>query len=213
MNKTDTIRVLTVDDHTLLHSGIRYSLLPVPDIELVAVARTGEEAIELCRKLNPDVVLMDIYLEGEMDGIEVTGLICNQFPNIRVIVLSSFFDRDLVQRAIQSGSAGYLLKDGSGDDIISAIRVAFDGQAVLSTAAMDALVSPEQKKANLNFDLTKKEHEVLNFVVQGLSNKEIAQRLNVSVAAVKYHVNNLLTKLNASNRTEAAALARQHNLV
>ena len=210
---SETIRVLTVDDHELLRRGIRFSLLPVTDMELVGEAQDAEEAMLLCAELGPDVVLMDIRMSGEQDGIIATKLIRSQFPQIQVIILSSFYDKQLVQGAMQAGAIGYLIKGVSGDELTEAIRSAYAGRPVLATETLSALAQPTPAQSNIGQDLTAREWEVLTLLVEGLPNGDIAQRLHVSVAAVKYHVSNILSKLAVSNRTEAATLALEHNLV
>jgi NarL family two-component system response regulator LiaR len=213
MNKPENIRVLSVDDHELLRRGIRFSLLSFDDLELVGEAANGEEALALCAEERPDVVLMDMKMSGEMDGIVAIKAIREGFPQVQVIALSSFFDRNLVQGAMQAGAIGYLVKGVSGEDLAEAIRGAFAGRPVLGTEAVNVLVQPAGPDNEPVQELTRREREVLAFLVEGLSNAEIAAQLHVSVSAVKYHVSNILSKLGASNRTEAAALARRQGLV
>lgn len=213
MGKRENIRVLSVDDHELMRRGIRFSLLSVEDIELVAEAQSGEEALSLCDEVRPDVVLMDMYLTGSMDGIATTHAIRERCPQVQVLALSSFFEKGLVQGAMQAGAIGYLVKGVSGAELADAIRAAYAGRPTLTSEAVEVLIDPTRPQSRLGNDLTERELEVLALLVEGLSNAEIADRMYLSVAAVKYHVSNILSKLGASNRTEAVVLAMEHNLV
>ena len=213
MGKRENIRVLSVDDHELMRRGIRFSLLSVEDIELVAEAQSGEEALSLCDEVRPDVVLMDMYLTGSMDGIATTHAIRERCPQVQVLALSSFFEKGLVQGAMQAGAIGYLVKGVSGAELADAIRAAYAGRPTLTSEAVEVLIEPTRPQSRLGHDLTERELEVLALLVEGLSNAEIADRMYLSVAAVKYHVSNILSKLGASNRTEAATMALEFNLV
>ena len=213
MTDTAKIHLLTVDDHELLRRGIRFSLLATNDIEVVGEADSGEAALRLCEELRPDVMLMDMHLPGESDGIAAIQSIHSNCPKVKILALSSFYDRDLVQGAMQAGAIGYLVKGISGEELANAIRAAHVGQTTLTPKAVAALVQPVASKPRLGNDLTERELEVLALLVEGRSNAEIAERLFVTVAAVKYHVGNILSKLEASNRTEAATLAIDYKLV
>lgn len=212
MSETDPIRVIAVDDHQVVRGGIKYALLDYDDIELVAEAHSGQDAVRLCQQARPDVVLMDLMMPG-MDGVEATRAIRERCPNVQILVLTSFHDKDLVPRAMQAGAIGYLLKGVSNQDLVGAIRAAHAGEPVLAKEAMADLVQATTPSPKLGDDLNEREREVLALLVQGLSNKEIAERLFVSVATVKYHVRVLFSKLGASSRAEAVALAWQHNLI
>ena len=213
MKGEETIRVICVDDHELVRQGIRFSLLSVDDIDLVGDACDGQNALLLCDEFSPDVVLMDMRISGEMDGIAITQVIRERYPQIQVLALSSYYDRQLVKGAINAGAIGYLVKGGSIQDMQEAIRNAHAERPALAPEAMEALVQPRKSKSILPEDLTEREIEVLTFLVEGLSNAQIGKQLFLSVAAVKYHVSNILSKLGAANRTEAAALAREHKLL
>ena len=213
MTESRAIRILTVDDHELVRKGIRFTLLSIEDIELIGEARNAEEALEVCAEEQPDVVIMDMRMEGDMDGISATRAIRERYPNIQVVALSSFFDRDLVQGALQAGAIGYLVKGSSRQELVEAIRAANSGRSTLANEAMQALIQQEEKSSSLGADLTAGELAVLALLVEGMSNPQIAEKQNYSVAAVKYHVSNILSKLGAANRTEAVALAIEHNLV
>jgi NarL family two-component system response regulator LiaR len=213
MNEQESIRVLSVDDHELLRRGIQFALLSFDDLDLVGEAASGDEALALCAEIRPDVVLMDMKLTDEMDGIAATRAIRAGFPLIQVLVLSSFFDRKLVQGAMQAGAIGYLVKGVSGEDLAEAIRAAHAGRPALAMEALEILVQPAGSEGKVVQELTNREREVLAFLVEGSSNAEIAAQLHITVSAVKYHVSNILSKLGAANRTEAAALARRQGLV
>ena len=213
MDEKKTIRILTVDDHELVRKGIRFTLLSVDDIELIGGARTGQEALQLCAAEGPDVVIMDMRLEGDMDGVAATRTMRDRYPHIQVVALSNFYDHDLVQRAMQAGAIGYLVKGSSGKELVDAIRAAHSGRSALANEAVQALIQDSEKPSSLGADLTEQECVVLALLVEGLSNPQIAERQNYSVAAVKYHVSNILSKLGAANRTEAVVLAMEHNLV
>jgi NarL family two-component system response regulator LiaR len=212
MSETEPIRVIAVDDHEVVRGGIKYALLDYDDIELVGEARDGESAVRLCEQARPDVVLMDLMMPG-MDGVETTKAMREQCPQVQILVLSSFYDEDLVPRAMQAGAIGYLLKGVSNQELVEAIRAAHAGQSILAKEAMAALVQAAAPSPKLGDDLNEREREVLALLAQGLSNKEIAERLFLSLATVKYHVRLLLSKLGASSRAEAVALAWQHNLL
>jgi len=212
MSETDPIRVITVDDHEVVRGGIKFTLLTTDDIELVGEAHDGEEALRLCQQVQPDVVLMDLMMPG-MDGVATTQAIRERCPEVQILVLTSFHDEDLVPRAMQAGAIGYLLKGVPNQQLVDAIRAAHAGQPTLAKEAIADLVQAAAPSPKLGDDLNKREREVLALLAQGLSNKEIAERLFVSVATVKYHVRVLLSKLGASTRAEAVALAWQHDLI
>lgn len=212
MNEKETIRVLSVDDHELLRRGIRSSLRSFADLVWVGEAADGQEALAVCAETNPDVVLMDMVLPGGMDGIAATQAIKEQCPQVQIVILSTFYDRKQVQDAMQAGAIGYLVKGVSGEEMAEAIRAAHAGRPALATEAVVALLQPRRSESKPSYNLTNREREVLTLLVEGLSNAEIAVQLHITVAAVKYHVSNILSKMEATNRTEAAALARQHDL-
>ncbi len=206
------IRVLIVDDHALVRSGLRFFLLAFDDLELVGEATSGEEALELCTQVQPDVVLMDLVMP-EMNGASATRTICQRWPQTRVIALTNFQDAELVRGALQAGATGYLLKNVSAEELASAIRAAHAGQPTLAPEATQALIETVTHPPTPDYDLTPRESEVLGLMVEGLSNAEIAERLVIGLSTVKFHVSNILSKLGVTSRAEAMALALQQRLV
>ena len=212
MDDSDGIRVLVVDDHAVVRSGLAAFLLAYDDLELAGEASSGEEAIRRCRQVQPDVVLMDLVMPG-MDGAAATRAIRAQFPKVQVIALTSFPEQEMVQAALQAGAIGYLLKNIAAEDLAGAIRAAHAGRPTLAPEATRALIQASTQPPRLGHDLTAREREVLALMIEGLNNTAIAERLVVSRSTIKFHVSSILSKLGASSRTEAVALAVQHDLV
>jgi NarL family two-component system response regulator LiaR len=206
------IRVMLVDDHLMVRDGLKVFLSVYDDIEIVAEAEDGEQAVTLCAKVQPDVVLMDVVMPN-VDGPTATARIRESFPQVQVIALTSFLEEDLVQRAFQAGANGYLLKDVHPNKLAQAIRDAHQGQSTIDAAAAQVLAEAARVPKPLGRDLTPRELEVLALLTEGKTNKEIAKDLTLSHGTVRLHVSNILSKLGVSNRTEAATLALQHNLV
>jgi NarL family two-component system response regulator LiaR len=209
---THPIRVLIVDDHAMVRRGLAAFLKAKPDLLLVGEASNGGEAVSLCERLQPDVVLMDLVMPG-MGGAEATQVIVNRWPAVRVIALTSFGDKELVREALAAGALSYLIKSVSAEDLAEAIRSASSGRSTLAAEAVQALIQPEPAGSACEVNLTPREREVLALMVKGLTNPEIAERLVVSRSTAKAHVSNVLSKLGVSNRAEAVALAVQNKLV
>jgi len=212
MTEQRRIRVLVVDDHAVVRSGIEYSLLALDDIVLVGSVASGAEAVRVCSRLDPDVILMDMMMP-EMDGVAATREVLRCCPHAQVIALTSFQEGDLVQRALQAGAISYLLKDVGMEELAQAIRSAASGHAILAPGAVKALAEAAKQPRELGYDLTEREREVLGLIVDGKSNAEIAEILSVSLSTARFHVSTILSKLGATNRAEAAALAVRHDLV
>lgn len=206
------IRILLVDDHTMVRKGLSLFLKAYDDLELVGEAESGQAAIRLCREILPDVVLMDMVMP-DMDGVTATQTICKQFPQIQVIALTSYKEGDLVKNALEAGAIGYLLKDISAEELAQAIRSAHSGRGSLSPGAAQSLIQTTNQPLQPGADLTTREREVLALLVEGLNNTQIAGRLGVSPSTIKSHVSNILSKLDVASRTEAVTLAFRHNLV
>jgi NarL family two-component system response regulator LiaR len=212
MNEENPIRVMIVDDHLLVRDGLNLLLSTFDDLEVVALAEDGQQALDLCPQVQPDVILMDIVMPN-VDGPAATARIRDSFPDIRVIALTSFIEEDLIQQAVGAGATGYLLKNVSAGQLADAIRAANQGRSTYDPAAVEVLVQSATQPPPLGHDLTDREREVLALLVQGNTNKEIAAALTLSPATVRAYVSNILSKLEASNRTEAVSLALQHNLL
>ena len=212
MNTSQTIQVMLVDDHNVVRSGLAAFLKAYDDLELVGEAKNGLEALSLCRKKKPDVILMDLMMP-EIDGIAATRAILADYPDIKIIAMTSFEEEELVQGVLSAGAMGYLLKNVTADDLARAIRDAVSGRSTLSPEAATALIHATHPTQQPAFDLTEREREVLNLVVQGHSNQQIADAMVISVATVKAHISSILSKLQVSSRAEAIAYAIKHKIV
>lgn len=206
------IRVMLVDDHTMVRAGLATFLMVFDDFKLVGEAENGRTAIQLCAEVLPDVVLMDMAMP-DMDGVTATRLIHQQFPQVRIIALTSFKEGRLIRDALEAGAIGYLLKDVSAEELAQAIRAAHAGRATLSPEATQVLVHAASQPPVPGFDLTEREREVLTLMVEGLNNTQIAGRLTVSPSTVKSHVSNILSKLGVASRTEAVTLALRNRIL
>ena len=212
ISSSGPIRVMLVDDHTMVRRGLAAFLVVFDDLQLAGEAESGEAAIQLCAEVMPDVVLMDMVMP-DMDGAAATRLIRQKFPQVQVVALTSFKEGDLVKNALEAGAIGYLLKDVSADELAEAIRAAHRGRATLSPEAAQALVEKTNQPPAPGIGLTERELEVLALMVEGLNNTQIAGRLTVSSSTIKSHVSNILSKLGVASRTEAVTLALRKRIV
>ena len=207
------IKVLLVDDHEMVRLGVSSYLFVQDDIEVIGEAENGRIGYEKALDLRPDVILMDLVME-EMDGIESTKAILNDWPEAKIIIVTSFIDDEKVYPAIEAGAAGYLLKTSTAHEIADAIRATQRGERVLEPEVTTKMVHRMTNKTlELHEDLTKREREVLFLIAEGKSNQEIADELFITLKTVKTHVSNILSKLDVEDRTQAAIYAFKHKLV
>lgn len=208
---SEKIRIMLVDDHAVVRSGLGAFLSVNPDLELVGEAENGEHAVARANILKPDVILMDLMMPV-MDGVTAIAIIKKQNPAIQIIALTSFQEDELVQNALKGGAIGYLMKNVSARELAAAIRAAKDGKVTLSPEAAQALVHASQQPQETEV-FTEREREVLKLMVEGLNNAEIAERLVISLSTVKYHISNILMKLGVDNRVAAVTTALQKKMV
>lgn len=208
----ELIRVLIVDDHEMVREGLATMLRTATDLELIGQASDGDYAISFCAENCPDVILMDLEMP-RVDGIAATQRIREQCPQTRIIALTSFSEDERIQAALAAGVTGYLLKNVPAQQLAEAIRSAHAGKSTLAPEAAQVLIQASTRPRQLGFDLTGREHEVLALMVGGMTNRQIAQALEISLSTAKFHVSTILSKLNAGSRTEAVSLALKHRLV
>lgn len=208
------IRVILIDDHEMVRMGLSAYLATQSDIEIVGEASDGKSGVQLALEKKPDVILMDLLMEG-MDGIQATREIVKVLPDPKIIVLTSFLDDDKVYPALEAGALSYLLKTSRADKIASAIRSAAKGESVLEAKVTSKVISKMQgfNKEKPHESLTAREMEVLQLIADGNTNQEIADKLYITVKTVKTHITNLLSKLELDDRTQAAIYAYRNNLV
>lgn len=206
------MRVLFVDDHEMVRIGISSFLSTQPDIEIVGEAGDGTEGVEKAEQLQPDVILMDMVMD-KMNGIEATSLIKSQWPQIKVVMLTSFIDDKEVYAAIDAGVDSYILKTSSADAIAEAVRKTYSGESVFEAEVMTKMRNRMNQKAELYEMLTEREMEILMLISKGYSNQEIADASHITIKTVKTHVSNILSKLEVQDRTQAVIYAFKHHLV
>jgi DNA-binding NarL/FixJ family response regulator len=203
------IRVLLADDHGVVRDGLARLLGSVPDIEVVATAADGDEAVELARSHRPDVILMDLRMPG-MDGSEATRRLVEIEPSTQVVILTSFSERDEILSALDAGAIGYLLKDAEPDELIRGVRAAAQGDSPLAPKAARTLIG--SRSSGPSHQLTDREREVLQLVARGLPNKLIARELGISEKTVKAHLTTVFQRIGVTDRVQAAIWARDHHL-
>jgi DNA-binding NarL/FixJ family response regulator len=203
------IRVLVAEDHRIVRDGLVELLGDAEDVEVVATAADGEEALRLVREHQPDVVLMDISMPV-VDGIRATASVAEMDPEIHVVMLTAFSDRDRVVAALDAGAVGYLLKDAEPQELLEAIRSASRGEAPLAPRAARQLLAARSEERHA--DLSKREQEVLGLVAEGLPNKLIARRLEISEKTVKAHLTSVFSHIGVTDRTQAALWAQRHGI-
>ncbi|AJD90527.1 LuxR family transcriptional regulator [Jeotgalibacillus malaysiensis] len=207
------IRVLFVDDHEMVRIGVGSYLSSQKDIEVVGECDDGEPAVELALELKPDIILMDLVMK-RMDGIEATSKIIEQWPEAKIMIVTSFLDDDKVYPALEAGAVSYLLKTSKASDIADAIRKTHYGETVLEPEVTGKVMQRMRtKEVNLHEDLTGRELEILMLIAQGKTNQEIADELYIALKTVKTHVSNILAKLEVQDRTQAVIYAFKHDLV
>jgi DNA-binding NarL/FixJ family response regulator len=215
MAEADAIRVLIVDDHTVVRSGLTSFFALLDDIEIVGEAGDGSEAVAAARRLRPDVVLMDLLMPT-MDGVTAIGLIKEENPDTEIVAMTSFIEEEKVTAALAAGASGYLLKDAEADEVAQAVRDAYHGEMHLDPAVARVLAERIRHRPapgdGLTEPLTDREREVLRLVARGMSNKDIAAALFITERTARTYVSNILGKLGLESRTQAALWAVEHKL-
>ena len=213
---TNPIKLIIADDEMLIRTGLKIMLEASGNVEVLALAESGRAAFEACKEHQPDVVLMDIRMP-ESNGIEGTKLIKEAFPEVKVLIVTTFQDTEYIVEAVQNGASGYLLKDSSPEAILDGIKVALSGKVVMDTVISEALLTNTTVEKPETFDaekwgLTPREVELIQQVAQGLSNKEIAQTLFLSEGTVKNNISTILSKLELRDRTQLVIFAYENKL-
>jgi NarL family two-component system response regulator LiaR len=212
MSVNSRIRVLIADDHDMVRKGLRVLLEDYEDLQIVGEVNDGQAAVDECGRQSVDVVLMDMLMP-RMDGIEAMQRIRTSYPKTQVIALTSYNSDDNVSQAFKAGAIGYLMKNISGDELANAIRRASQGESTLAPEAAQVLIRATTRPPAIGHDLTERERDVLLLMIDGLSNREIGERLIISSSTVKNHVSSILSKMGTTSRTQAVALAVEHKLV
>ena len=208
------IKLLIVDDHEMVRLGLTSYFSILKDIEVIGEAENGADGVKMALSMNPDVILMDLVMDV-MDGIEATKVILNEWPEAKILILTSFIDDEKVYPALEAGASGYLLKTSTASEIAEAIRRTYSGEEIIEEVVSKKIKEDELSgdRRNLHQDLTNREMEVLHLIADGLSNQEIADKLFITLKTVKTHVSNILSKLEVSDRTQATIYAFKHNMI
>ena len=210
------IRLIVVDDHELVREGIRHFLDSKDDLDVLAEGASGREAIDLVAEHQPDIVLMDLQM-NDLDGVEATQQIKENYPEVKVVILTSYHDDEFIFPALRAGALSYILKDLNPEDLVEAVRAAARGEAVLNPQVAARVLresyGPKDLLPNVFTELTKRELEILKLIADGKNNAVIAQELDITEGTVKGHVTNILSKLNVSDRTQAAVFAWREGVV
>lgn len=205
------MKVLLIDDHEMVRLGLQSYFSLQEDVTVIGEARNGREGVEMALDLRPDVIVMDIVMP-EMDGIEATIAILSEWPQAKILIVTSYLDNEKVLPALDAGAKGYVLKTSSADEILSAARKVAQGQTAIEEEVSQK-VEYHRNHIELHEELTAREHDVLQLIAKGYENQKIAEELFISLKTVKTHVSNILSKLQVSDRTQAAVYAFQHHLV
>lgn len=208
------IKVVFVDDHEMVRIGVSSYLSAQPDIEVIGEADNGKTGVEMALELRPDIILMDLVMK-EMDGIEATRQIIEQWPEAKIIIVTSFLDDEKVYPALEAGATSYMLKTSKASEIANAVRVTYSGQPVLEPEVTGKMMMKMRQRNNveLHEELTEREMEVLKLIAEGKTNQDIADELFIALKTVKTHVSNILSKLQVQDRTQAVIYAFRHSIV
>jgi NarL family two-component system response regulator LiaR len=206
------IRIVLVDDHRVVHQALAEMISFVDDFELVAQGSNGQEAIVLCREFLPDVVLMDVVMPG-VDGVQATRRILAENPGIKILALSSFQDDVSVNSMLKSGAVGYILKNTSVDELESVIRTVNEGNTVIDTLLMQKVLVPEVQANHSDVSLSPRELEILKMIASGMSYNQVGDCLAISLSTVKFHIGNILAKLQVNTRNEAILIAAKRGII
>jgi NarL family two-component system response regulator LiaR len=208
------IRVLVVDDHPIVRSGLSMAIAMDEEMTVVGEAKDGVEAVEKARSLMPDVIVMDLVMPRK-DGVEAIADICQENPQARILVLTSYAQDERIIAAIKAGASGYLLKDRLPDEVAQAIRDVYHGETVIHPVIARKLIQEirSEPKEMTEVSLTPREKEILMWVARGLPNKQIAQEVHISEATVRAHVSSIFSKLNLANRSQVVLYAIQHGWI